>query len=58
MEVGDMVRHTASSQSVPCEVLEVKDLGHGEGNERVQVLLYGTLTKYYASKELVLIGKK
>ncbi len=56
MEAGDKVRHKDNPDSVLCEVIEVKDLGHGEGYERVKIALpsqFLGLTRYYAAKELV-----
>ena len=53
MRVGDRVRHANNPHSMICEVIEVKDLGHGRGYERVkiQLPLLG-LTRYYAANEL------
>ena len=36
IRVGDKVIHKGNPDSVPCDVLEVVDLGHGEGYERVK----------------------
>ena len=55
MEVGDWVRVAGQTGSVLCEVLEMEDMGHGEGNERVRICLFGWLTRYYAAKELVVV---
>lgn len=58
MKVGDKVRHKDNPDSVPCDVIEVKDMGHGEGYERVKIALPSVflgLTRYYATKELVVI---
>ena len=56
MKVGDRVRQIGEPESIPCYVMEVKDLGYGEGNERVgiQLPILG-LTRYYTTKELVVI---
>ena len=58
MKVGDRVRHKDNPHSIICDVIEVKDLGHGEGYERVRIALpaeFLRLTRYYAAKELTLI---
>ena len=58
MQVGDKVRYIGNPDSVPCDVIEVKDLGHGEGYERVKIMLPSVflgLTRYYAAKELEVI---
>lgn len=55
LKVRDKVRHRENPESVVCEVLEVKDMGQGEGYERVKIRLpsqYLGLTRYYASCEL------
>ena len=60
MKVGDKVRHRDNPNSVPCDVIEVKDMGHGEGYERVKIQLPDTflgLTRCYASKELVVVSE-
>ncbi len=57
-KIGDKVRYFDNPNSVPCEVLEVVDLGHGAGYERVKIQLPQTflgLTRYYGAKELVVI---
>ena len=59
IQVGDKVRHASNPHSVICDVIEVKDLGHGKGNERVKIMLpqsFLGLTRYYATKELVVIN--
>ncbi len=56
MKAGDSVRYKGNPNSVPCDVLEVKDLGHGEGNERVEIRLLGFLTRFYAAKELEVVA--
>jgi len=56
IKVGDKVRHISNPNSVLCDVLEIKDLGHGEGFERVKIALplqFLGLTRYYAAKELI-----
>ena len=54
MKAGDQVRHKDNPNSVLCDVLEVKDLGHGEGCERIKIRLpILGLTRFYAAKELV-----
>jgi len=58
MKVGDRVRYISNSDSVPCEVIEVKDLGHGKGFERVKIMLppqFLSLTRYYAANELMVV---
>lgn len=60
MKVGDKVRHISNPDSVSCTVIEVKDLGHGEGYERVRIQLppeFLGLTRCYALKELVVLPK-
>ena len=55
MKAGDRVRHISNPDSVVCDVIEVKDMGHGEGYERVKIQLppqFLGLTRYYAAKEL------
>ena len=59
MKVGDKVNLAGNPHSVVCDVIEVKDLGHGEGNERVEIMLpsvFLSLTRYYAAKELTKVG--
>lgn len=58
IKVGDTVKYKNNPYSFPCEVLEVKDLGHGKGNERVKIRLLGSLIRYYASKELEIVHQK
>ena len=54
MKVGDRVRYV--DDSVICDVLEVKDLGHGKGYERVKIRLpILGLTRCYASMELEVV---
>ncbi len=55
MKEGDRVRHKDNPNSSLCEVIEVKDMGHGEGNERVRICLMGRFTRCYAAKELVAV---
>ena len=53
MKVGDRVRHASNPHSVICDVIEVKDLGHGKGYERVEIRLpILGLTRCYAAREL------
>lgn len=55
IKVGDNVRYKGNPESVPCKVIEVKDLGHGKGYERVMIALPSVLlglTRFYAAKEL------
>ena len=55
MKVGDKVRHRDNPSSVLCDVIEVKDMGHGEGYERVRIRLpILGLTRFYAARELVM----
>ena len=58
IQVGDKVRHISNPDAVVCDVVEVKDLGYGEGYERVEIKLppvFLGLTRYYAAKELVVV---
>jgi len=58
MKVGDKVRYKDNPDSVVCDVIEVKDMGHGEGFERVKIQLPGQflgLTRCYAAKELEIV---
>lgn len=60
IKVGDKVRHGENPNSVVCDVVEVKDLGHGEGYERIKIMLpscFLGLTRYYAAMELVIVTK-
>ena len=55
IKVGDKVKCKGNPSSGPCDVLEVKDMGHGEGYERVKIALPAQLlglTRYYAANEL------
>ena len=57
MNIGDKVRYIDNPDSVVCEVVEVKDMGHGKGYERVEIALPPELlglTRYFAAKELEL----
>lgn len=59
IKVGDKVRYKGNSDSVPCDVIEVVDLGHGEGYERVKIQLpqvFLGLTRYYAARELEVVN--
>ena len=61
MKVGDKVRYKDNPDSVVCDVIEVKDLGHGKGYERVKIKLPSSflgLTRYYAAKELVVVPEE
>ncbi len=54
-KIGDKVRYFDNPNSVPCEVLEVVDLGHGAGYERIKIQLppeFLGLIRFYAAKEL------
>ena len=58
IQVGDKVRHKDNPNSILCDVIEVEDLGHGEGYERVRIQLPSAflgLTRSYAAKELVVV---
>ena len=56
MKIGDMVRYKGNPNSVPCLVLEVKDLGHGQGYERVKIRLpILGLTRCFARCELEVV---
>ena len=56
MKVGDGVRYRDNPDSVICTVMEIKDLGHGKGYERVRIQLpILGLTRCYAKKELVVV---
>lgn len=58
IQVGDKVRHKDNPNSVICSVVEVKDLRHGKGYERVKIILpsqFLSLTRYYAAKELIVV---
>jgi len=53
MKVGDWVRHKGIPDSIPCQILEIINLGHGKGKERVQIQLPVLgLVRYYAKDEL------
>ena len=55
-KVGDRVRYVDNPDSTLCDVIEVKDVGHGKGYERVRILLpLLGLTRYYAAKELTVV---
>lgn len=58
MKVGDMIRHKSNSDSVPCQVVEIKDLGYGEGYERIKINLMNISERYYAMKELEVVETK
>ena len=51
VKTGDMVVPVSNLNAIPAEVVGIEDLGHGEGNERVEVDLLG-FRQYYAKKEL------
>ena len=55
MKIGDMVRYKGNPNSTPCRVIEIKDLGHGEGFERVKINLLGISERYYAMNELEVV---
>ena len=55
MKVGDWVEVVGSLSPMWLEVLAIEDKGHGVGNERVTVRLFGMLTRDYAKKELEVV---
>lgn len=58
IKVGDKVRFRGNPDSVLCDVIDVIDLGHGEGYERVKIQLpqiFLGLTRYYAAKKLEIV---
>lgn len=52
MKIGDLVRHKGNPNSILCKVVEIKDLGHGGGYERVKINLLILSKRYYAMNEL------
>jgi len=53
MKAGDLVQPKGRPNAMPVKVLEIKDLGHGKGYERVKVQLpILGLIRYYALCEL------
>jgi len=55
MKVGDYVKHKENPNSIPCQVVEIKDLGYGKGYERVKIILLGISERYYALNELEVV---
>lgn len=54
IQVGNEVVSKRNPNCVPCKVLEIKDLGHGKGYERVKIQLpLLKLIRYYALNELM-----
>jgi len=54
MRKGDLVRTAENPTSIPAKVVRILDMGHGKGNEMVEVDLLG-LRRFYAKKELKVV---
>lgn len=53
IKVGDMIVPKLNPEAKPSKVIEIKDMGHGKGNERVKVELFPWLhPKFYSMSEL------